>query len=271
MPELPEVETTRRGIEPHCAGKRVTQVVVRDSRMRWPVTPGLEKLIGKNRITSVARRAKYLLLGIGEGTLIVHLGMSGSLRIVDKTAAPGKHDHVDIVLEGGKVLRYNDPRRFGCLLWHQEDPINHPLLSRLGPEPLGNEFDADYMYRQSRRRKAAVKAFLMDGHIVVGVGNIYANEALHRAGVHPSRQAGRISRRRYDRLVGEVRAVLMNAIADGGTTLRDFVGSDGKPGYFRQQLAVYGRGGEPCQTCATTLKEIRLGQRSTVFCPECQT
>lgn len=271
MPELPEVETTRCGIAPHCVGRRVTQVTVRDPRMRWPVTPDLDELLGGQTIAAVERRAKYLLLRTHAGTLIIHLGMSGSLRIVDHKAPVGAHDHVDIVLQGDRILRYNDPRRFGCLLWKEGDPLDHDLLAELGPEPLEEQFEAEYLYRRSRGRKTAVKNFLMNGHIVVGVGNIYANEALFRAGVQPSRQAGRISLDRYAVLVAETRAVLSEAIADGGTTLRDFVGGDGKPGYFRQQLAVYGRGGEPCRKCGDTLKEVRLGQRSTVYCRVCQT
>lgn len=223
-------------------------------------------------IESVQRRGKYLLLRTDTGTLIVHLGMSGSLRVLDSPIPPAlKHDHVDIVLGNGRVLRYNDPRRFGCMLWTLEDPQQHALLRDLGPEPLQDEFTAEYLFARSRGRKVALKTFIMDSHVVVGVGNIYANEALYSAGIRPARAAGRVSLQRYSLLVTEIKAVLAAAVNQGGTTLRDFVGSDGKPGYFKQQLNVYSRAGQACHGCAEPLTESRLGQRSTVFCRRCQT
>jgi len=278
MPELPEVETTRRGIAPHVVGRKVSAVVVREPRLRWPVPPGLDALLRGQELLAVTRRGKYLLFETRTGTLLVHLGMSGSLRVVAPDAPVGKHDHVDIVVgtksgspgKGTQVLRFHDPRRFGCMLWLQEEPHTHPLLAGLGPEPLSAEFDTDYLYERSRKRSVPVKSFIMDGRVVVGVGNIYANEALFAAGIAPQRKAGTVSRARYASLVKEIKAVLERAIAVGGTTLRDFVGGNGEPGYFRQSLAVYGRGGEPCVSCGRTLVEIRLGQRSTVHCPRCQ-
>ena len=269
MPELPEVETTRRGIEPHIKKHTVTGVTVREPRLRWPVTPLLgNKLIGQ-RVLSVVRMAKYLLIQLQEGYLLVHLGMSGSLRIVNADTALRKHDHVEIVFDNGAILRYHDPRRFGCVLWIS-DIKGHPLLDSLGVEPLGDEFSGDYLYERSRNRKGPVKNFIMDGHIVVGVGNIYANESLFLAGIHPNRAAGRVSRLRYQGLAEQIRIVLARAIEAGGSTLRDFVNSDGNPGYFAQSLNVYGRAGLPCVRCREPLSESRLGQRATVYCKTCQ-
>jgi len=270
MPELPEVETTRRGIEPHLRGQRIERLVVRQPRLRWLVPADLGKKLEGQIIQGVERRAKYLLVPFPEGTLIMHLGMSGSLRILPAGLAPQKHDHVDLELASGQMLRFTDPRRFGAVLWQALDDPLHPLLANLGPEPLTESFDGDYLFERARRRQAPVKTFLMDGRIVVGVGNIYANEALFAAGIRPDRAAGRVSRERYGRLAEEVKRVLARSITQGGTTLRDFVGGDGKPGYFSQQLEVYGRGGEDCRACGETLQEIRLGQRSTVFCRHCQ-
>jgi len=270
MPELPEVETTRRGIEPHLRGQRVERLVVRQPQLRWPVPTDLGALLEGCTIERVERRGKYLLVSFAHGTLLMHLGMSGSLRIVPLGQAVGRHDHIDIELSSGCALRLTDPRRFGSVLWQSGDVSAHPLLAQLGPEPLTDAFDGDYLFARSRGRSAAVKTFLMDSHIVVGVGNIYANEALFSAGIRPDRAAGRVSRARYAALADEVKRVLARSIKQGGTTLRDFVGSDGNPGYFRQQLNVYGRGGEGCQVCNTTLDEIRLGQRSTVYCRRCQ-
>jgi formamidopyrimidine-DNA glycosylase len=270
MPELPEVETTRRGIEPHIDGKTVRGVTVRQRSLRWPVPADLEARLRGARITAVRRRGKYLLFDTARGHLLVHLGMSGSLRIVGAADEPRKHDHVDIHLPGGKALRFHDPRRFGCLLWIDGEAEAHPLLAELGPEPLSDAFDADYLFSRARGRSAPVKQFIMDSHVVVGVGNIYANEALFSAGLAPKRKAGSISAERYAALVDEIKQVLDRAIEAGGTTLRDFVGGDGKPGYFKQSLQVYGRGGESCVACGTALKETRLGQRSTVYCPQCQ-
>ncbi len=270
MPELPEVETTRRGIQPWAEGQRVVEVVVREPRLRWPVPPTLaESLVGQ-RIERVERRAKYLLFRTRAGTLLAHLGMSGSLRVLrGEVPAPLRHDHIDLVLASGDRLRYNDPRRLGSFLWLAPGEV-HPLLSHLGPEPLSPAFDGELLYRRSRGRRAAVKAFLMDGRVVVGVGNIYANEALFLAGIRPDRAAGRVSLARYERLAAHVKQVLTSAITQGGTTLRDFVGGDGKPGYFAQQLFVYGRGGAPCKRCGTLLRERLIGQRASVYCVACQ-
>jgi formamidopyrimidine-DNA glycosylase len=269
MPELPEVETTRRGVEPHCLGHRVARVIVRDSRLRWPVPDNLEAVLCGQDIVAVERRGKYLLFQTFAGYLLVHLGMSGSLRVVDPAAAPGRHDHIDLLFDDGICLRYHDPRRFGCFLW-QTPGQQHPLLVNLGPEPLSADFDGLALYRLAQRRKGPVKSFIMDGKVVVGVGNIYANEALFLSGIHPARAAGRISLERYHRLAKSIKQVLTSAIEQGGTTLRDFVGGDGKPGYFAQQLYVYGRSGQPCKLCSTTLQERRLGQRSSVYCVTCQ-
>lgn len=269
MPELPEVETTRRGILPHVCGRSVTGVEVREPRLRWPVTAGLAEAITGARVSDVQRRGKYLLVRIGEGCLMIHLGMSGSLRILPASSSPGKHDHLDISF-GERLLRFTDPRRFGSVLWLDDWPPQHPLLDSLGPEPLSDDFTGDYFYGRSRGRKVPVKSFLMDSRIVVGVGNIYANEALFSAGIHPLRQAGRISSRRCAAVVEATRDVLERAIEAGGTTLRDFTDSAGKPGYFVQKLRVYGRGGQACRDCGGVLKEIRLGGRSTVYCPTCQ-
>lgn len=270
MPELPEVETTRRGIEPHLLGKRVKSILIRQPRLRWPVPDSVHRCEGRT-LQALARRGKYLLLGFRNGTLLIHLGMSGSLRITASAEPALFHDHVDLLCSDGTCLRYCDPRRFGAWLWTESDPLQHPLLADLGPEPLTPSFDTAYLLRRAQGRKTAIKTLLMDSHVVVGVGNIYANEALFMAGIHPARQAGRIGAARLGRLVAAVKTVLAAAIAQGGTTLRDFVGGDGKPGYFQQTLQVYGRGGEPCRACATPLTEIRLGQRTTVFCKTCQT
>lgn len=269
MPELPEVETTRRGVEPHCQGKHVIDVVVRDFRLRWPVPEDLpERLVGQV-IARVTRRAKYLQFVVETGALLVHLGMSGSLRVVPDAEPVLKHDHLDICLEHGLRLRYNDPRRFGSAHWVPAGET-HTLLEKLGPEPLADGFDGALLHRLSRGRKAPVKGFIMDAHVVVGVGNIYANEALFLSGIRPDRAAGRISAARYDTLSDNVKRVLTSAIDQGGTTLRDFVGGDGKPGYFAQQLYVYGRAGEPCKACNTPLREARIGQRTSVYCVTCQ-
>lgn len=270
MPELPEVETTRRGIEPHVEKQQVKEVILRRKDLRWPITPSLSKDMPGQAIESVSRRGKYLLLQTRKGTLIIHLGMSGSLRIVTQSQIVGKHDHADIVLANKKILRFNDPRRFGCMLWQKPNSCLHPLLASLGPEPLSKDFNSNYLYKKSRARNATIKTFIMDSKIVVGVGNIYANESLFLAGINPKRSAGKISKARFAKLVPCIKQVLQNAIDAGGTTLRDFTDSNGKPGYFAQSLLVYGRKGQPCNACKTTLKEIRQGQRSTVYCPKCQ-
>ncbi|NNG12650.1 MAG: bifunctional DNA-formamidopyrimidine glycosylase/DNA-(apurinic or apyrimidinic site) lyase [Halobacteria archaeon] len=270
MPELPEVETTRRGIAPHITGKTVARVLVREPRLRWPVPRRLAREIAGQTITAVSRRGKYLLLATDAGTAILHLGMSGSLRVVDADTPAGKHDHVDIVFDDNRALRLTDPRRFGALLWTRRTPEQHRLLRDLGPEPLGEAFTGAYLYALSRGRRVAIKNFIMNSHIVVGIGNIYANEALYMAGIHPGRATGRISKRKYELLVEVIREVLNDSIARGGTSLRDFVDSDGKPGYFSLELNVYGKGGEPCISCRTLIREIRQGQRATFYCPECQ-
>ena len=271
MPELPEVETTRRGILPYLHGRRIRGVEVREPRLRWPVPPGLAALVSGEKVDSVERRGKYLLLRLGKGTLLIHLGMSGSLRVLTAPAAsPRKHDHIDLLLEDGRLLRYHDPRRFGAFLWLEGDPARHPLLAGLGPEPLGVGFDGDYLFRLSRGRRTSVKQFLMDGHVVVGVGNIYANEALYLAGIDPRRRAGRVAAVRYARLAAAVREVLEGAIAQGGTTLRDYVNGNGAPGYFALSLNVYGRAGQPCPGCGEAIRQVRSAQRSTFYCPRCQ-
>lgn len=273
MPELPEVETTRLGILPHIENQQVSRVLLRQRQLRWPVSANLEAGLTGQFIRKVSRRGKYLLLTTDAGTLIIHLGMSGSLRIVSgasAASAPGKHDHVDIEFTGAQILRFTDPRRFGCMLWQTGPVAEHPLLSALGPEPLEELFDGDYLHGRSRGRSAPVKAFIMDSRIVVGVGNIYANEALFMAGIAPRRAAGKIAKARYATLVACIQEVLSSAIAVGGTTLRDFTNSSGEPGYFKQSLQVYGRGGLPCVLCQHNLTEIRLGQRSTVYCSHCQ-
>jgi len=270
LPELPEVETTRRGIEPHIKGCKVNKLVIRQAQLRWPISEELSSTLPGEKIIDVQRRGKYLLLRSSQGTLIIHLGMSGSLRVLSSKISPAKHDHVDLVLGNGKLLRYNDPRRFGCWLWQAGDPQQHPLLASLGPEPLGDEFTPDYLWQRSRGRSAPVKTFIMDSHIVVGVGNIYANEALYMAGINPRRKAKNVSRLRYIALVDSIKTVLTRAIQVGGTTLRDFTNSNGDPGYFKQSLQVYGRGGQACRKCGKELQEIRLGQRSTVYCANCQ-
>lgn len=270
MPELPEVETTRRGIAPHVTGQTVLQVIVRQRRLRWPVPARLGRELPGEVIRQVDRRAKYLLLRTDGGTVIVHLGMSGSLRVVDAASPAGRHDHVDLVLADGRALRLTDPRRFGAVLWTRNLAEHHPLLADLGPEPLDPHFTGDYLYARARGRRIAVKPYLMDSRTVAGIGNIYANEALFLAGIHPNRPAGRVARERYRRLAASVRQVLEESIAQGGTTLRDFLNSEGKPGYFRQYLRVYGRDGAPCPTCAGAIRELRQIQRSTFYCPACQ-
>jgi formamidopyrimidine-DNA glycosylase len=270
MPELPEVETTRRGIAPHVEGKDVSEVIVRHQQLRWPVPHGLKKTLQGQRINSVSRRAKYLLLDFDHGTLIIHLGMSGSLRIIDNALPAEKHDHLDIVLNNGKALRLTDPRRFGAVLWTKDHPEAHELLAHLGPEPLSEAFTPDTLYQRSRQRHSSIKQFIMEGKVVVGVGNIYASEALFLAGINPKAISGKVSKPRYEKLTIAIKQVLAAAIAQGGTTLRDFVGGDGKPGYFAQQLNVYGRVGEPCHRCGMAIKQITQGQRSSYYCPKCQ-
>jgi formamidopyrimidine-DNA glycosylase len=269
MPELPEVETIRRGLAPLVADAKIAGLIVRERRLRWPVENKLAQQVCGQGIHAIRRRAKYLLMEIDDGCLIIHLGMSGSLRYLPEPQPPAKHDHYDIELEGGALLRYNDPRRFGSLHL-TTSPESHPLLRDLGPEPLGSEFTGEYLWQRCRGRRVAIKQLIMNARIVVGIGNIYANEALYRAGIHPSRPAGRIARQRIDKLCSEIRAVLEDALRSGGTTLRDFVASDGQPGYFRQSLSVYERGGEPCRRCGGTIRRRVIGQRASYFCVSCQ-
>ncbi len=270
MPELPEVETTLRGLAPHLLGQRIAQVAIRHPQLRWPIPKGLAQLLKDETIRGVRRRAKYLLVEFDQGTLILHLGMSGSLRILPVGTPPQKHDHFDLVLEGGTLMRLRDPRRFGAVLWQAGDVAQHPLLAGLGPEPLEKEFDADYLYQATRRRNAAIKQVIMDSSIVVGVGNIYANEALFRAGIRPLLAAGKLSRPRCAALAKAIKETLRAAIKAGGSTLRDVTNSAGEPGYFQQHYFVYGRAGEPCSKCGTVIRQIRQGQRSSFYCPQCQ-
>lgn len=269
MPELPEVETVRRGLEPLVVGKRLKSLEIREPRLRWPIDPALAARVEGQRIESLDRRGKYLLIRLSAGALIVHLGMSGSLRHVAARSAPALHDHFDLLIDGSAAIRFNDPRRFGSL-HYADEPLRHPLLSGLGPEPLGAAFDADYLHAVCRGRKVAIKSQIMNSRIVAGVGNIYANEALFPARIHPARAAGRISKRRIEDLVAAIRSVLESAIRQGGTTLRDFVGSDGRPGYFKQSLAVYDREGEPCRRCGEPIRVRVIGQRASYYCPRCQ-
>lgn len=269
VPELPEVETTRRGIAPMLEGRRITALTLRRADLRWPIPDAIRQQLPGQRIDSVRRRAKYLLLQTTAGSALLHLGMSGSLRVTHAGTPPGPHDHVDMHLENGRVLRLTDPRRFGCLLW-QPSGQRHVLLDGLGPEPLTPDFDGDHLWRRAQGRRAAVKSFLMDQSVVVGVGNIYACEALFTAGIHPLRAANRVSRRRYQRLAGAVTGVLTRAIESGGTTLRDYNSPDGTPGYFERALQVYGHADEPCPHCQRTIRCRSIGQRSSFYCPGCQ-
>jgi formamidopyrimidine-DNA glycosylase len=269
MPELPEVEITRRGIAPVITGRTIAGVVVRNARLRWPVPRLLNERLTGLKINKVVRRAKYLLLDAGEGWLILHLGMSGSLRLVNADEPAGVHDHVDLLFDDD-ALRLRDPRRFGAVLWTSGDVHAHPLLAHLGVEPLSRAFGGAFLHRASRRRELPVKQFLMDHKVVVGIGNIYANESLFRAGIHPRTAAGRIGEERYERLAAEVRSTIKAAIKAGGSSLRDFVHSDGASGYFQQQYFVYGRDGLPCRVCSNTVKIARMGQRSTFYCATCQ-
>jgi formamidopyrimidine-DNA glycosylase len=270
MPELPEVESTRRGIEREADGKRILELRIYDHRLRWPIEGEMPARLAGQRIVAVGRRAKYLLLRLERGTMILHLGMSGSLRILPGHSERLKHDQFDLLLESGQSLRLNDPRRFGSLHYTTEDPEQHKLLCALAPEPLEPKFDAAYLHRITRKRRAAIKQVLMNGHLVTGVGNIYASEALFRARISPRRAARRLSLADCARLVRSVRGALNAAIRAGGTTLRDYVGTDGNPGYFRQRLYVYERDGRRCRVCGTSVRRIKQGQRSTYYCPGCQ-
>lgn len=270
VPELPEVETTRRGIEPHVVGQRIRRILIHESRLRWPVDPGIVGTLAGVAIQRAGRRAKYLLLETEAGTLILHLGMSGSLRVLPATTPRIAHDHVDIELDSGQTLRFNDPRRFGSLLFTATDPGLHPLLKALAPEPLDASFDADYLWMVTRKRSVAIKQLIMNSRLVVGVGNIYASEALFRARIRPRRTARSLKREECVRLVRAIKATLSMAVKVGGTTLRDYVGADGSPGYFRQKLYVYERAALPCRVCRAPVKQLTQGQRSTYWCATCQ-
>lgn len=270
MPELPEVETSRRGITPHLEQQRIAAIIVRQKQLRWPITPGLNTKLTGHTIQQVSRRGKYILIVTDNGTVLLHLGMSGNLRILPKDTPPLKHDHIDFVLESGKCLRFNDPRRFGCVLWTSHDAATHPLLETLGPEPLTDDFNTDYLYQATRNKKTSIKQLIMNSKIVVGVGNIYACEALFAARILPTKAANLFSKKDCAKLVAAIKPILQRSIDIGGTTLRDFVNSEGNPGYFKQMLTVYGRTGLECVTCKTILQEVRLNNRSTVFCSKCQ-
>lgn len=269
MPELPEVETTCRGISPYVVGEKIGVIHIHQRQMRWPIPKDIDGLSG-SIITDATRRGKYIQLHVDGGEIIIHLGMSGSLRVCDPKEPLRKHDHVEWVMSNGHAIRLHDPRRFGCVLWHAAGTPPHPLLEKLGPEPLGNAFTAEYLFEQTRKRKTAIKIFIMNSHIVVGVGNIYASESLFMAGIRPGRAAGRITKNESERLVEAIKQVLAKSIKQGGTTLRDFVNSDGEPGYFKQQLLAYDRAGEPCRTCRNPIKQKVMGQRSTYYCSTCQ-
>jgi formamidopyrimidine-DNA glycosylase len=270
MPELPEVEITVREIQAYVEGQVIKRAVVRQRQLRWPIPRGLNRYISGKKILSVGRRAKYILLTFSHGTLMIHLGMSGRLRVMTAEIPATKHDHVDLIFRNARILRLHDPRRFGSVLWVQGDPKKSTLLSNLGPEPFSEEFSGRMLFDKARGRRASIKNFIMNGHIVVGIGNIYANEALFRAGISPKRSAGRVARHRYDRLAQVIRDVLTEAIAAGGTTLRDYLRVTGEPGYFEQALQVYGRAGEPCPHCGNLIQRDVIGQRASYFCVRCQ-
>lgn len=275
MPELPEVETTLRGIRPHLEGRRIVRLVVREPRLRQPIPSEMPERVAGQSIRSLRRRSKYLLIELEHGSLLVHLGMSGSLRLASPDSPPRTHDHLDLVLSDGGILRFHDPRRFGIFLWIPQSPeialVEHPRLCRLGPEPLDDDFDGEHLYRSSRSRRVAVKSFIMDAAVVVGVGNIYANEALFQAFIHPAHPCNQLEPWHYTALASAIRRLLAAAIELGGTTLRDFVNESGQPGYFAQWLNVYGRAGEPCRLCGQSIEQQRIGQRSSFYCPSCQT
>lgn len=270
MPELPEVETSRRGIEPHLLNRKIKRIDIRQHKLRWPIPKKLPVLACGRKILSIDRRAKYILLKLENGNIIIHLGMSGSLRICDPKTQPEKHDHIDIIVQGDKALRLRDPRKFGCVLWTSDAIEQHKLISSLGPEPLSDAFDSDYLYHKARNRSCSIKALIMNSQIVVGVGNIYASEALFRSAINPKRKAGNISKQRISKLVDAIKLTLALAIEEGGTTLRDFTGISGQPGYFAQKLLVYGREGEPCTTCGEPVKQFVQQARSTYYCTRCQ-
>lgn len=269
MPELPEVETTRRGLEPHLLGRQITGLKIRQPKLRWPVSPELAEYLPGERLDALRRRGKYLIFGTRVGSFLIHLGMSGSLRVLPAEVLPEKHDHLDIAF-GSSILRLRDPRRFAAVLWAGSEPLEHPLLRSLGPEPLDTGFDAAWLILKAKGRRVAIKPFIMDSKILVGVGNIYANEALFRAGIHPERAAGSLKKAEFERLAQAIVEVLSKAIEAGGTSLRDFVREDGRPGYFAQELDVYGRTGKPCVRCGTSIEQRPQAQRSSYLCPRCQ-
>ena len=270
MPELPEVETTCKGIAPHIENNTITKVIVRNRSLRWPIPTGLNAKLTKKKIISVTRRAKYILINTNIGTLIIHLGMSGSLRVLSTNDAVEKHDHFELQFKDGICMRLRDPRRFGCVLWEKNDALQHKLLINLGPEPLNKEFNAELLFEKSRKRKTSIKQFIMDAKIIVGVGNIYASESLFLSGINPKKLAGKITKKNATDLTTAIKKILKQAIKQGGTTLKDFRSSDGKPGYFQQKLKVYDRKDEPCVKCKKPIKQITLGQRSTFYCSSCQ-
>jgi len=270
MPELPEVETTRRGVDPHVVGRKIVALAIHEPRLRWRIADNIPTEVKGQVVRQTGRRAKYLLLELESGTLLLHLGMSGSLRVLPAETPRLIHDHFDLLLDSGITLRFNDPRRFGSLHYTTSDPNEHPLLAHLAPEPLDDAFNADYLWKITRKRKVAIKQLLMNSTLVVGVGNIYASEALFRARIRPRRQASSLKRDEVVRLTRAVKAVLKMAIRVGGTTLRDYVNAEGNPGYFKQKLYVYERNGQPCRVCETPVKQFTQGQRSTYFCPTCQ-
>ena len=269
MPELPEVETTKNGISPYLKGFTIERIVVRQPKLRWSVSPELTQ-ISQQKVTALSRRAKYLIIHTEQGYIIGHLGMSGSVRIVPHNSPIDKHDHLDIVMNNGKLMRYNDPRRFGAWLWTANLEEFH-LFLKLGPEPLSEQFNADYLFNKSRQKTTAIKTFIMDNAIVVGVGNIYANESLFLCGLHPSKATGKLTNAQCELLVSTIKQVLSNAIEQGGTTLKDFLQPDGRPGYFAQQLLVYGNKDKPCPKCGAKIESLVIGQRKSFYCPKCQT
>ncbi|MFB3101515.1 MAG: bifunctional DNA-formamidopyrimidine glycosylase/DNA-(apurinic or apyrimidinic site) lyase [Gammaproteobacteria bacterium] len=270
MPELPEVEITRLGISPHITGQVITDVVIRNKNLRWPIPRTLKQNLMTRQFQKIDRRGKYLLCYTNHGCMMLHLGMSGSLRIVSSDITPGEHDHLDILFASGNILRFHDPRRFGSVIWTKKDPLQHKLIKHLGPEPLSEDFNGEWLYRRSRKRTQTIKNFIMDSVNVVGVGNIYSSESLFLAGINPKRKAGNVSLESYKRLTKAIKKILKQSIKQGGTTLRDFLNSEGKPGYFQQQLNVYGRTGQSCKKCGATIKKIKLGQRSSFYCSTCQ-